>query len=306
MSGLALGMVLQSGEDPVLGTTPRWPDIQRQAQSAEQVGFETVWVADELQWESEAWDGLMGFWECVAVAGAVAASTENITVGTWVLSSLHRNPGLTARVAETLYEISDGRFIFGLGSGHSGRQGEAFGFPANYTVSRYEEALAIITALRRDGVASFDGRFHQAKRLAMAPRPDGNPTIPLLLGGHKPRTMRLACEHADIWSAFATSSSQPEAFGDLLRDLEDVCEKVGRDPATIGKSIGVVVAPPGQAPGGVLADYGPIEGSVDQIADTFGRFAEMGCTRLEIMAAGDQDETIERLEPAVAAFSTSN
>lgn len=302
MGDLGVGLVLESGQDPVQGTTPRWTDIQRQVRFAEDVGFDTVWVADELQWESDEWNEPMGFWECAATAGAVAASTETISVGTWVLSALHRNPGLTARIAETLHEISGGRFLFGLGSGHAGRQGEAFGFPASYTVSRYEEALTIITSLRRNGSATFDGRFHSARDLVMTPRPEGNPTIPLLLGGHKPRTMRLACEHADIWSAFVTSSSQPEAFRDLFEQFEEVCDDVARDPASIGKSIGVVVAPPGKDPTGVLAGYEPIRGSVEQMVDTFGRFAEMGCTRLELMAAGDQDETIEGLEPVIAAF----
>ncbi|MFZ0013036.1 MAG: LLM class flavin-dependent oxidoreductase [Acidimicrobiia bacterium] len=295
-------MVLESGQDPILGITPRWTDIKRQARSAEQVGFDAVWVSDELQWESEEWEEPMGFWECAAVAGAVAASTETISVGTWVLSALHRNPGLTARTAETLHEISGGRFLFGFGSGHAGRQGEAFGYPGDYTVSRYEEALAIISSLRRNGRASFGGRFHSAKDLVMTPRPDGNPTIPLLLGGHKPRTMRLACEHADIWSAFVTSSSQPEAFGDLLQEFEGICEELGRDPESIGKSIGVVVAPPGKEPVGFFAEYEPIQGSVDQIVHTFGRFAEMGCTRLELVAAGDQDETIEGLAPVIASL----
>jgi alkanesulfonate monooxygenase SsuD/methylene tetrahydromethanopterin reductase-like flavin-dependent oxidoreductase (luciferase family) len=297
-------MVLETGQDPLLGRTPRWTDIQRQAGAAEEAGFDTVWIADELQWESEEWKEPLGFWECAATAGAVAASTKTISVGTWVLSALHRNPGLTARIAETLHEISGGRFLFGLGSGHAGRQGEAFGFPAQYTVSRYEEALAIITALRRDGRASFDGRFHSARDLVMTPRPDGSPNIPLLLGGHKPRTMRLACEHADIWSAFVTSSSQPEAFRDVFQQFEEVCEETGRDPASMGKSIGIVVAPPDKQPVGILADYEPIRGSLEQITDAFGRFADMGSTRLEIMAAGDQDETIESLEPAVAAFAS--
>ena len=59
--------------------------------------------------------GPRGWWECVSVIGAVAASTTTIGVGSWVLSALHRNPGLTVKAAETLDEISDGRFVLGLG-----------------------------------------------------------------------------------------------------------------------------------------------------------------------------------------------
>ena len=135
MGGLKVGFVLKTLEDPGSRQVLRWTDLKRNATLAERVGFDTVWVADELQWESEEWEEPIGWWECVAVAGAVASSTETISVGTWVLSALHRNPGLTARIAETLDEISGGRFIFGLGSGHAGRQGEAFGFPSDYTVS---------------------------------------------------------------------------------------------------------------------------------------------------------------------------
>ncbi|MEX0864450.1 MAG: hypothetical protein WD269_06190 [Acidimicrobiia bacterium] len=89
---------------------------------------------------------------------------------------------------------------------------------------------------------------------------------------------------------------------ELFQQFEDICEEKGRDPASIEKSVGLIVAPPGKDPAGVLADDGPIHGSVEQIIDTFSRFAEMGFTRIEIVAAGDQDETIEGLAPVVAAL----
>lgn len=303
MNSLGLGFVLAVYDDASSGPPPRWPDMRQQAQLAESIGFDTVWIADELQWESDEWDAPVGWWECVATTGAVAASTETIDVGTWVLSALHRSPGVTARVVETLNEVSGGRFVFGFGAGHAGRQGEAFGFPPNYTVSRYEEALAIITAARGTAPTTFHGKYHNAEKMEMLPRPDGRPEIPLLLGGHGPRTMRLAVDHADIWSAFATSSSQPEAFVEMLENLDTICAEVGRDPRTLGRSIGVAVAAPGEEPTGILADSNPITGTVDEITDTFRRFADMGVTRLEIMAAGDQIETLEGLAPVVEAFN---
>jgi alkanesulfonate monooxygenase SsuD/methylene tetrahydromethanopterin reductase-like flavin-dependent oxidoreductase (luciferase family) len=264
-------MTLLSMEDPTSGEAPRWRDLKRRAQLAESVGFDTVWVADELQWESEGWDGARNWWECVAMTGAIAATTERVEVGTWVLSGLHRNPGVTARAVESIDEISGGRFIFGLGSGHAGRQGEAFGFPSNYTVSRYEEALEIITELRDHGTSTFDGTYHKTKDQVMGPRSSGDRKIPLMLAGHGPRTMKLAVEKADIWSAYATKSSQPEAFAEMMIQLNDICELAGRDPASIGRSIGIAVAAPGAEPTGWLADAGTVQGSTDQIIDTFGR-----------------------------------
>lgn len=289
-------------EDPESGDAPRWSDLKERAQLAESVGFDTVWIADELQWETEEWDGARNWWECVAVTGAIAATTDQIEVGTWVLSALHRNPGITARAAEAIDEISGGRFIFGLGSGHAGRQGEAFGLPSNYTVSRYEEALSIITELRDSGVSTFEGSYHTTKDQVFGPRSSRDRNIPLMLAGHGPRTMKLAVDHADIWSAYATESSQPEAFAEMMDRLNTLCETAGRDPSSLGRSIGIGVAAPGKEPTGWLADATTVQGSVDQIVDTFGRFMEMGCTRLEIMAAGEQNETIEGLSPVVDAF----
>jgi alkanesulfonate monooxygenase SsuD/methylene tetrahydromethanopterin reductase-like flavin-dependent oxidoreductase (luciferase family) len=289
-------------EDPDTDAAPGWADLKKRAQLAESVGFDTIWVADELQWESEGWDGARNWWECVAIIGGIAAVTDRIEVGTWVLSALHRNPGLTARAAEAIDEISGGRFIFGLGSGHAGRQGAAFGFPSNYTVSRYEEALAVITQLRDSGRSTFEGEYHQTKDQVLGPRSSGGREIPLMLGGHGPRTMRLAVDNADIWSAYATESSQPEAFADMVKQLNDICEVAGRDPASLGRSIGIAVAAPGKEPSGWLGGEGTVQGSAEQIIDTFGRFAEMGCSRLEVMAAGGQEETIEGLSPVVEAF----
>lgn len=123
MGRLKLGAAIASADGAAMGSTPTWANMRDVALSAEQVGFDTVWVADELLWESEAWTEPVGWWECVAVMSAMAEATSSVALGTWVLSALHRSPGLTVKAAETIDEISGGRFIFGLGAGHSGKQG---------------------------------------------------------------------------------------------------------------------------------------------------------------------------------------
>ena len=104
------------------------------------------------------------------MVGAVAASTSTIGVGTWVLSALGRNPGLTVKIAETADEISNGRFLLGLGAGHAGDQGATFGYPVDKTVSRYEDALAIIVPALRGETVSSSGTYHQARDLEIRPR----------------------------------------------------------------------------------------------------------------------------------------
>jgi alkanesulfonate monooxygenase SsuD/methylene tetrahydromethanopterin reductase-like flavin-dependent oxidoreductase (luciferase family) len=146
------------GESFVDGSTARWVEIRDLAVRAEEIGFDTVWVADELLWRPP--DGVThGWWECVAMTGAVAAATTRVKVGTWVLSALHRNPGITARAVETIDEISGGRFVFGLGSGHAGRQAHAFGLPEDRVFGRFEEAVEIIVPLLRQGRADFEGNW---------------------------------------------------------------------------------------------------------------------------------------------------
>src|SRR5262245_63041324 len=134
MRPLEIGLVLPVGQVfAVEGSTPRWSEIRELVVRAERMGFDIVWISDELLWRATEPNPL-GFWEGVAMTGAVAASTSRIKVGTWILSALHRNPGLTAKVAETIDEVSGGRFVFGLGAGHAGSQGHAFGLPEDHVV----------------------------------------------------------------------------------------------------------------------------------------------------------------------------
>ena len=77
------------------------------ARRVEELGFDTLWFADELLWKVPKWPGPRGFWEAATLAGALAATTKTVKLGSWVFSALHRNPALTVRMAETLDEISE-------------------------------------------------------------------------------------------------------------------------------------------------------------------------------------------------------
>jgi alkanesulfonate monooxygenase SsuD/methylene tetrahydromethanopterin reductase-like flavin-dependent oxidoreductase (luciferase family) len=271
-------------------TTPRWATLREVALRAEHLGFDTVWTVDELLWRREGTPP-SGFWEGVATAGAVAAVTSTITVGTWVLSALHRNPALTAKAAETLDEISGGRFIFGLGAGHAGGQARSFGLPEDKVFGRFDEALQIIVPLLRGGRADFEGQFHAARDLPQAPsgpRPNG---IPLMIGGNGPKAQRYAARHADIWSGFAEQQATVEEMGPKLTRLEEICAEEGRDPASIGRSVGVFVSP--LEPAGHAPDE--LSGAAQEIADAIRTFEDAGYTRLEMMFSPGTIEAFEAL-----------
>ena len=297
MRPFEVGLVLPMGESFVDGSTTRWVAIRDLAVRAEQIGFDTVWTVDELLWRPPDEDA-HGWWECVAMTGAVAAVTSRVKVGTWILSALHRNPGITAKAVETLDEISGGRFVFGLGSGHSGRQGHTFGLPEDKVFSRFEEALEIIMPLLRLGRADFEGSFHAARDLEhrpVGPRPGA---IPIMIGAKGPKMLHLAALHADIWSWYVEERSDLAEFGPRLAALQAACVAVGRDPATIGKSAGVVVEPTSFT-GAAAAVAAPISGSAEEITDRLRAFGAAGFTNIELLAWPPTLAALDALAPVL-------
>ena len=300
MPSLLVGLVIVTGELKATGTT-RWTQVRDLALRAEEMDFGTVWVIDELLWRKDGTD--QGFWDGVAMAGAVAAVTSRIQVGTWIMSALHRNPGIVAKAAETLDEISGGRFIFGLGAGHVWPgQAHAFGLPEDHIHSRFEEALSIIVPLIRDGHANVEGTYHAARDLVhrpVGPRPG---RIPLMVGGHGPKMLRLAATHADIWSAYAEQRDDIEEFLPKIAAFEAACAEVRRDPATVGKSAGISVAPmawkmtiePDQP--AITA----MSGSPQEIAAGLLAFRDAGFTQVEVILEPQTLEALDSMAPVLA------
>ena len=284
--------IIQSGPDRAI---PGWREIQEQARRAEEIGFDTIWTPDELLWRTDEGPP-RGAWDGVSMAGAVAAVTSRAKVGTWVLSALHRNPGILAKTAETLDEISGGRFIFGLGAGHEWPgQARSFGLPETQIFARFEEALQIIVPLIREGHADFEGTFHAARDLPQAPRGPRPGSMPLLLGGNGPKGQRLAVRFADIYSCYIEERASAEEVEPRIASLEAICAELGRDPASIGRSVGVWVRP--LEPAGVRPST--LSGSAEQIADAVRSFHGVGFTQVELMYLPGTMEALEALAPVV-------
>lgn len=298
MRKFQVGIVLPLAQFGPERTTARWSEIREMAVRAEAMGFDTVWTPDELLWRPEG-AAPQGIWEGVAMAGAVAAVTSRVAVGTWVLSALHRNAGITAKIAETLDEISGGRFIFGLGAGHEWPgQARTFGLPEDRIFARFGEALEVIIPLLRTGHADFEGTWHAARDLPqqpVGPRPNA---IPLLIGGNGPRGQRHAVHHADIWSGYVEERAHPDEMAPRIASLEAICAEEGRDPATIGRSVGVVVHP--LAPAGARPDA--LSGSAREIADAIREFEAVGYTRLEMMFGPGTMAALDALAPVLEAL----
>lgn len=219
------------------GETPRWADILEMATTAEQIGFETVWISDHVGFGDPdgAWSGA---WESWTLLSALAASTTRVRLGTYVSAAPFRNPALFAKMAETLDEVSGGRVILGLGAGWNGPEFRAFGFPFERRFDRFEDALRIITSMLRTGRADHDGRLETARGARLDPRGPRPTGLPVMVGAAGPRMLRLTAELADEWNAGMRS---PEDLVPMLRAVETACAVAGRDPRTLTRSAETLV-----------------------------------------------------------------
>ena len=231
------------------------------------------------------------------MAGAVAAVTSRVKVGTWVLSALHRNPGIIAKTAETLDEISGGRFVFGLGAGHEWPgQAHAFGLPEDQIFARFEEALQIIVPLLRSGHADFEGTWHAARDLVAAARgaaPEPDPAADRRQRAEGPAPRRPTCRHLERLRRGARRTSTRSAHGSR-RSTRSVRRSDAIRPRS-GRVAGVSVNP--LQPAGYRPDV--ISGSADEIADALRSFRDAGFTQVDIMLRPGTIEAFDALAPVV-------
>src|SRR4051794_13395752 len=122
----------------------RWPEYLAMAQAAEEVGFESIWIGDHLLYDERNQRAECAPWEAWTLMSALASATSTVRIGPLVACAGFHPPAVMAKMASTIDEVSQGRFVLGLGSGWNRREFDAFGIPYDRRVSRFEEAFAII------------------------------------------------------------------------------------------------------------------------------------------------------------------
>ena len=209
----------------------RWPEYLAMARAAEECGFDSIWLGDHLLYD----DPERGPWEAWTLLSALAAVTERVRLGPLVACAGFRPPGLLAKMAATIDEVSGGRFVLGIGAGWNEREFRAFGIPFDHRVSRFEEAFAIVRGLLAGERVTFTGRFHSAEDAVLLPRPAGR--VPLMIGSNGPRMLAAALPHADAWNTwYVDYGNTAEGFAALNARISEAVERAGRDPADIVRS----------------------------------------------------------------------
>lgn len=146
------------------------------------------------------------------------------------------NPALLAKMADTVDEICEGRLILGLGSGYRRLEYDAFGFPFDYKVSRFEEAPRIVHGLLRHAEVNLEGRYHRARECERRPRGPRAGGPPILIGTNSGsvRMQALAARYAEMWNLYYDNThNSVEGFERIRPEMERACREQGRDIATL-------------------------------------------------------------------------
>lgn len=274
-----MGIELRIFTEPQQGAT--YDDLLAVAQRAEQLGYGAFFRSDHYLHMSG--DGMPGPSDAWTTLAGLARDTSRIRLGTMMTSATFRHPGVLAIQVANVDAMSGGRVELGIGAGWFEQEHTAYAIPFPSTrerFDRFEEQLEVITGLWANPVGelfSHEGRFYPISDSPALPKPiQAKP--PVIIGGMgKKRTPALAAAYADEFNLpFASLESTQAQFA----RVREACERIERDPATMGWSNALVVC------------VGKDEAEVQRRADVIGRDVE---ELRENGLAGTPGEVIERI-----------
>ena len=221
-----------------------WDRMVARWQHVEQLGFDSVWVADH--WVNfmephrpwfEAWTLLTG----------MAMHTARIRIGPLISPIPFHNPAFLARQALTVDHISGGRLEIGLGAGLRGDRDPSYSmagaedWPNRERVARLREAVEIIDMLLRNEESSFEGRYYRVQGALMAPRPIQRPRPPITIAASGIETRKVAAQWADTWNTVSRLYPPPlNPSNDSVRRTDrwmNYASSIGREPSTLRRSV---------------------------------------------------------------------
>jgi alkanesulfonate monooxygenase SsuD/methylene tetrahydromethanopterin reductase-like flavin-dependent oxidoreductase (luciferase family) len=275
-----------------------WPDYLDLARRVEAAGYDSVWVGDHLIYDLP--DGsTRGPYEAWTTLAAIAAVTERVELGPLVASTSFHAPAMLAKQAATVDAISQGRLILGLGAGWNRREYDAFGFPYERRVSRFEEALAVIVPLLREGRTTFHGQLFDLDDCVLDPPPvrEGGP--PVMLGSNSPRMLSIGLPVVDAWNVWwSIYDNSVERFADVKAEVDALMPE-GR--AVVGTAAVLVSLPGGKGRlMGETCDARVTQVSPDHLGDHVRGMADAGATHLQLVLDPITAESIDVVAEVLA------
>ncbi|MGI8774539.1 MAG: LLM class flavin-dependent oxidoreductase [Actinomycetota bacterium] len=303
---MRIGLALPHYDTSYQGEPAAWDRILTAARTAEESGFDSVWVSDHffLDWGKYGGpDDRQGAFECWTLLSAIAARTKTVRLGSLALCNDFRNPALLAKMAASLDLLSGGRLELGLGAGWYEPEYQAAGIDfdeAGARIARLGEAGQIVRRLLDGEELTFEGRHYTIDGAVCRPVRDGGRPL-VWFGGKGDYLIKTAVRHADGWN-FSWLGSL-DTYRDRLASAEKACAEEGRDLATLHRSVGAYVmagrdeadaarrferlaerTPPGvlRGPNGAPAvswdefKAANVAGSVNEVIDRLGAIKDLG------------------------------
>jgi alkanesulfonate monooxygenase SsuD/methylene tetrahydromethanopterin reductase-like flavin-dependent oxidoreductase (luciferase family) len=286
---------------PEVERVVRWPEYEAMARAAEEVGFDSIWVGDHLLYR-EGDGSERGPWDVWTVMAALAGITERVTIGPLVACLGFHPPGLIARMAAGIDEISGGRFVLGVGSGWNEPEFRAFGLAFDHRASRFLESFEIIRRLLAGEHVTSAGRFWQVEDAVLLPPPARR--TPIMLGTSGPRQLAATLPHADSWNTWWDAyGNTAEGFVAVNGGISAAAESAGRDPAEVERSACVLVSL-GPSAGGRPRndDAPPLAGSTDRLAGALRDLAEAGAHEAILVLDPITEATVRQCGDVLAAL----
>jgi probable F420-dependent oxidoreductase len=185
---------------------------------ADALGVDSIWTWDHFYPLYGEADG--AHFEGWSMLAAMACDTERAEFGMLVTCNSYRNPELLADIARTIDHLSHGRLILGIGSGWFERDYDEYGYEFGTAIGRLQALEASLPRIE--------------SRLAKLDPPPVRSPMPLLIGGSGEKvTLRLVAQHASMWNSFGP----PETYAKKNAVLDEWCERIGRDPKQIERTV---------------------------------------------------------------------
>ncbi len=217
------------------GGRPRVELNWQMAETAERIGYDSVWVGDSIPSKPRL--------EPMAVMAALAARTHRVKIGTAVMLNALRHPVHLAHSIATIDNISDGRTILGLGAGRSNNQmfvdeHAAVGVPIEERAARMEESIDVLRKLwTEDDVSNPDG-FYPLSGMTLEPRPVQQPVPIWLSSNWVQRGLKRVAAQGDGW---ITNVPSTEMFTKCWDRIEEKGQELSRDVSRIPRALYISV-----------------------------------------------------------------
>lgn len=279
-----------------------WPQLAEMARVAESIGLDSIWLGDHLMYRyADTSRAPRGPFEAWTTLGALAAVTTRVQIGPLVASLGFHSPVMIAKKAATIDQISNGRFILGIGAGWHEPEYRAYGFPFEQRVSRFAEAFTVIRELFSSGTCDFSGKFYEIEQAILFPKPVQPGGPPLMIGSMGSRMLALTLPHVPMWNAWhADYGNTKDGLMGLLVAIDHACEQLDRDPTTLIRTVCPLVRMAGGT-GRQTADgtaYPPLDGTNPAaLADELAVYAELGVAHVQLVLDPITADSIALLEP---------